>query len=634
MPNDPLFGDQWGLRNNGQPNENGYSGLPDADIDATDAWAAGLPSGKTTVAVLDTGVLYTHEDLYLNIWLNQGEIPVDLFADLIDIDEDGLITFWDLNDPANSECVFDHNATGYIDAGDLLADPGWANGIDEDGDSLTDDLIGWDFLDNDNDPNDADGHGGRVASIIAGVTNNGIGIAGLAYNRVLIMAVRFETTAGVYDVDDAVAAVNYVAASGVKISCNSWGVPDFQQPLYDAICVAGEGGHLFVSAAGNQTMDLDQEFNRYPAEFDLGNIISVAATSNTDELATFANWGALSVDLSAPGASIMKINPGDSYGWGNGSSYATPLVAGTAALLHLQNPAWSAAEIKSRIMETVDVIPPLVEKTVTGGRLNVAKALGVAPLLAVKKGSPSGEVFGSVSQLRITFAHPVDAVSLTSTDVVIDGPAGPIELASITAVPGTGDREFDFQIPDQTNVGIYTYSIGPNVLDLLGRALDQDGDGVWGEIGDDQYCDFFFLLSPTSHYTNSTPLVLRDKKKMTSTILVSDVYSIVDLEVTLNISHTNDADLDVFLISPSGTRVELFTDVGGSGDNFTNTTLDAQAEVAITSGVAPFNGTYRPEGSLSAFNGQSVTGTWTLEITDDAAKNSGTLQNWALTVTR
>ncbi len=137
----------------------------------------------------------------------------------------------------------------------------------------------------------------------------------------------------------------------------------------------------------------------------------------------------------------------------------------------------------------------------------------------------------------------------------------------------------------------------------------------------------------TRVYSNTTAKTIKDYAKTTSTISVPDAMSIVDVNVQLTISHTRDQDLDVYLIAPDGTRVELFTDVGGNGDHFTGTVLDSQASTSITAGSAPFAGTYRPEGSLAAFNGKNAVGTWTLEITDDQYLYSGTLSSWSITIT-
>jgi VCBS repeat-containing protein len=134
-------------------------------------------------------------------------------------------------------------------------------------------------------------------------------------------------------------------------------------------------------------------------------------------------------------------------------------------------------------------------------------------------------------------------------------------------------------------------------------------------------------------YSNTTPKTIKDRAKTTSTISVPDAMSIVDVNVQLTISHTRDQDLDVYLIAPDGTRVELFTDVGGNGDHFTGTVLDSQASTSITAGSAPFASTYRPEGSLSVLNNKNALGTWTLEITDDQLLYSGTLTSWSITVT-
>jgi subtilisin family serine protease len=135
-PNDPQFPQQWPLHNTGQT-----GGLYDADIDMPEAWSVTTGSMSTVVAVLDSGIDYTHPDVYLNIWINQDEIPATIVADLTDVDADDILTFRDLNAPANGPYVTNLNGNAYIDAGDLLNDPRWENGLDDDGNGKIDDLV-------------------------------------------------------------------------------------------------------------------------------------------------------------------------------------------------------------------------------------------------------------------------------------------------------------------------------------------------------------------------------------------------------------------------------------------------------------------------------------------------------------
>jgi hypothetical protein len=359
--NDPLFPtNDWGSNNLGQPNSFvSGGGKYGVDIDMPAAWSVATGSMTTVVALLDDGVDYTNPDVYLNIWINQGEIPATLRANLTDVDGDGLITFRDLNDPANAAYVSDLNGNGYIDGGDLLKDSRWADGIDGDNNGKVDDLIGWDFQDNDNDPmpGATGGHGTGQAQHIAGIPNNGIGEAGVAW-KVTLMPVRIHPDGNNINYTNAAAGLDYAVAEGASISNNSWGNNTYSQVMYDAINRAKMAGHLFVAAAGNYNQNSDVT-PLYPAAFNLDNILSVTSFDPSGNLVN--NWGPTSVDLAAP-------TPG-------GTSGSSSNTTGVAALLKTLHPDWNYVQLKNQIMSTVDPSPAMAGLTVTGGRLNAAFAL-------------------------------------------------------------------------------------------------------------------------------------------------------------------------------------------------------------------------------------------------------------------
>ena len=317
-PNDPSYSQLWGLNNTGQD-----GGTPDADIDAPEAWDIQKGDPNLVIGVIDTGVDYDHPDLSANIWTNPGEIAGDRI---------------------------DNDRNGYID-----------------------DVRGWDFADNDNNPMDVDGHGTHVAGTIAGKGNNGVGVTGVAWNA-KIMPLKFLDDRGDGFTSNAILAINYATAKGVKLTNNSWGGGGHSQALYDAINTAGQQGALFIAAAGNDGTNNDIT-PAYPASYDLANIISVASTTRTDGLSSFSNYGATTVDLGAPGSSIYSTLPNSSYGTKSGTSMASPHVTGAAALLWSQNPTWTAQQVKNKLMQTTDPISALSGKTVTGGRLNINNAL-------------------------------------------------------------------------------------------------------------------------------------------------------------------------------------------------------------------------------------------------------------------
>ncbi len=314
IPDDPSFSSLWGMHNTGQT-----GGTADADIDAMEAWDLSTDSRNIVVGIIDTGIDYNHEDLSNNIWVNDDEIP--------------------------------------------------DNGLDDDGNGYVDDVYGWDFVYDDNDPMDGHNHGTHVAGTVGAEGDNGIGVAGVTWN-VQLMALKFLNDGGSGSTSDAIEAIEYAIANGANLTNNSWGGGGRSRALRDVILAAHEANQLFVAAAGNSGDDNDFS-PHYPSSYNVRNIISVAATDHNDQLADFSNYGATTVDLAAPGVSVLSSVPGNGYSSFNGTSMASPHVAGAIALAWGQSPYLSNMEIKELLFETVDPIAAVASNTVTGGRLNV-----------------------------------------------------------------------------------------------------------------------------------------------------------------------------------------------------------------------------------------------------------------------
>jgi subtilisin family serine protease/Tol biopolymer transport system component len=435
LPNDPDFPSLTGLHNVGQ-----FGATADADIDAPEAWDETTGSTNVVVGVIDSGIDVTHPDLYLNIWLNQGEIPGAVRPQLSDVDADGRITFYDLNDTANTAWVRDLNGNAYIDAGDLLADPRWADGIDTDHNAFIDDFYGWNFRQSadepfaPNDPRDVLGHGTHVAGTIGAIGNNGRGVAGVNW-RASLMALKFLDNANQGRISDAVLAVNYATmmrtqeGENVRVLNASWGQSGGETPaLRTVLDAAGKAGILFVAAAGNgnilgQGINLDRE-PFYPASYALDNVIAVAATGPNDELARFSNFGATSVDLAAPGIGVLSTLPGGRYGTANGTSMAAPHVAGAAALIWSDLSDATIPEVRQAILHAAKPLSDLTGKTVVGGRLNAFSALKAddfaprAGLLEATDVTQAGGTFHSLS-VRYTDRQGIDVTSIDDHDLLV-----------------------------------------------------------------------------------------------------------------------------------------------------------------------------------------------------------------------
>lgn len=306
---DPYLGSLWGM----------------AAIQAPSAWDVTTGSPSVTVAVVDTGIEYTHPDLAANIATNPGEVP--------------------------------------------------ANGVDDDQNGFVDDVYGYDFINNDANPMDDHFHGTHCAGTIGAVGNNGTGVAGVAWD-VKLMPVKVLSGTGSGSIASVVAGINYAVNRGVKIVSMSLGTSSYSQTMENAIDNARQHGVLIVAAAGNSGQNSDM-YPLYPAASSLDNVISVAASSQSDTLASFSNYGAVSVDLAAPGVNILSTTLSAGYGYASGTSMATPHVAGMAAILKSVNPALAYSEIKAALIQGVDLLPAFSGKTVSGGRANLYRTLAL-----------------------------------------------------------------------------------------------------------------------------------------------------------------------------------------------------------------------------------------------------------------
>jgi len=387
---DPAYtgGQLWGMEGDQTSPANPYGSQ------AGEAWAAGYTgSTKVGVGVIDTGIDYRHQDLYRNVWLNQNEIPTSFKASLQDVDGDGLITFRDLNAAANSAYVADKNGNARIDAGDLLNDTRWENGLDEDANGFKDDLIGWDFVNNDNDPIDDHSHGTHVSGTIAATANDG-GVVGINWAAELV-ALKFLNAQGSGTSANAIKALDYLtnaskAGTGVDFvaSNNSWGGDAFSQAMLDAIVRSAKQDILFVAAAGNGGSDGVGDSNNstpyYPSSYSTLNqggltydsVISVAAITSTGALASFSNYGISAVDIGAPGNSIYSTTLNGGYGTKSGTSMAAPHVTGALALYSAAVGAGVSADaIRQALLNNATATASLFDKVLSDGRLDLGKLM-------------------------------------------------------------------------------------------------------------------------------------------------------------------------------------------------------------------------------------------------------------------
>ncbi|MDA1128545.1 MAG: S8 family peptidase, partial [Chloroflexi bacterium] len=335
-PNDPSYSSLWGLNNTTQT-----GGTSDADIDAHEAWGITTGSSSVIVGIIDTGINYNHPDLAANIWSNPGEIGLD------------------------------------VNGGNKAT-----NGKDDDFNGYIDDIHGINAITGTGDPMDDNSHGSHTAGTIGAVGDNGIGVAGVNWD-VSIIGCKFLDANGSGSTSGAIKCFQYfnhlknVQGYNIQVTNNSWGGGGFSQGLSDAMEGLDQPGMspiLHAAAAGNSDNDNDASAH-YPSSYALDNIIAVAATDDDDRYASFSSYGATSVDLAAPGVSILSTVLGVGYSSYSGTSMATPHVTGAAALISAKYPNLSALQMKQVLLSNVDDISAIggnaSKTTLTGGRLNV-----------------------------------------------------------------------------------------------------------------------------------------------------------------------------------------------------------------------------------------------------------------------
>jgi subtilisin family serine protease len=420
-PNDDRFGEMWAMNK----------------IKAPDAWNITTGSSSVVVAVIDTGVDYTHEDLNGNMWRNPGEIPGNLTDD---------------------------DANGYVD-----------------------DVHGIDTARNDSAPEDEYNHGTHVAGTIGAIGNNSTGVTGVNWN-VRLMAVKIFDLVGNTTTADVVESFQYVAMMkgrgvNVRLINGSWGgppeIPAEDQAIKDSIELAGDAGILSIFSAGNNNRNIDTSIPNIPASFNLPSILAVASSDQADNRSSFSNYGPTSVDLAAPGSVILSTVIGSmAYSYSSGTSMAAPHVTGAAALLLSVDPTLSLPSLKATLMNSVDLLPQWAGLTVTGGRLNLLNALQ-NPTVCSYSLTPSSRLIpaaGGVGSMNVN----VPANCGWEADIDNNW------IIPTSTIIGTGPGTFSYQVsPNPTRTTRQaTVTVGGQV-----HAVFQDG-------GLADHCNY--AISPTS----------------------------------------------------------------------------------------------------------------------------------------
>jgi len=597
LTNDPRISELWGLTG-------------DHGIGASVAWENTSGANEVVVAVIDSGVDTTHPDLANVIWQNPNEIA--------------------------------------------------GNGIDDDGNGFVDDLNGWDFVYDDNQPEDGNGHGTHVSGTIAAVRNNALGVAGVA-NNVKIMPLRFLDSNGSGYISNAISALNYAIANGAPISNNSWGGGGYSSSLHAVIGVANRAGHTFVAAAGNEGSNIDS-VPSYPAAYDNDNVISVAAIDDEGKLASFSNYGLSNVDIAAPGVSIVSTvshqscsqpSGADCYASLQGTSMAAPHVAGVVALILGIRPGSTPYEISQILRDSARTTSVLNGKVSFGGELDAAAAVTLASVT----GSISFPVHtdGELIFKDEVFLITAQAVQSNGTDVSAavnwkDNSGNNLGTGATLTYSSNALGVFRLVAEAQDSTGITlrsvaTFTITERVFEFItplqllvvdsGEMLQ--ADWTW-EGPAEETADLLMQSVSFDQVEGVYPMPDIEGQDDLSefTFEMLDTGDVEDVLLGIRLDHTYVADLNISLVHPDGTQVLLAKRDGGRTEEYGYGNGDANCEgnlsyftdsaaESISDRPWPYVGVARPRESLSAFDGKPIAGNWTLRILDDWDEDEGTL---------
>jgi Tol biopolymer transport system component/subtilisin family serine protease len=443
VPNDPLFGNQYGLQK----------------IQAPTAWNTTTGSSNVVIAVLDTGVDYNHPDLAANMWHNPGETP--------------------------------------------------GNNIDDDNNGYVDDVYGIDPSNGDSDPIDDAGHGTTCAGVLGAVGNNNTGVAGVNWS-VKIMAIKIFYNSNTGFVSEVIKAFEYVTMMknrGVNIRATSnswrWWFGQFSQSVKDSIDAAGDAGVANVFASGNDFISetictpagcrdlhsIDLDFApTFGAAWDSPSILSIASSNETDNLSVFAGYGRKSVDLAAPGENIWTTSAGGNYGLASGTSLSTPFVAGAIGLLSAHDSSLSVSSLKATLNNTVDTFPDFADKTVSGGRLNVAQALA-SPTVCTFSVSPTSLTFSAnagTGRIDVSSGTNCNFAGRTTDDfiTILSGAGtgnGPVEF-SVTANTTGNERSGTITVAGQTVNVVQAAAVAESCVTFEPESESFGANGGDGEV--------------------------------------------------------------------------------------------------------------------------------------------------------